>query len=242
MFRKKSDSGEDGPKGPTDDPTFRASEPAPPKVSAARGPQIPARSPGGGGFHPDIPQRPADSPGAPKRPEAKPSASAPASAPASVPAPAPATEGKSMGNSVDKNTLIVGEDIRLKGEITSCDKLVVEGHVEVSLTNGRQIEIGPSGVFTGHAEVQEADISGRFDGELTAHERLEVRSTGHITGTIRYGRIVIEAGGEIVGAVEAMTSAGASKAPAKPAAAAPNTGGSASTKKAEPELEMTSQE
>lgn len=203
MFRKKSDLNEDGPKGPSEDTASRGPEPAMPKVPAARPPQLPTRPPGGAGFHPDIPQRSADTPGGPKRSEAKPSAS----------------EGKTMANSVDKNTLIVGEDIRLKGEITSCDKLVVEGHVEVSLTNGRQIEIGPSGFFSGQAEVQEADISGRFDGELTAHERLVVRSTGHITGKIRYGRIVIEAGGEIVGAVEAMAGAGESKTPDRPSAA-----------------------
>lgn len=229
MFRKKGDPSEDGPRGRADDTVFKGSEPAP-KVSAPRGPQIPARPPGGAGFHPDIPhrsadapQRSADIPGATRRPEVKP----------------PANEGKTMANSVDKNTLIVGEDIRLKGEITSCDKLVIEGHVEISLTNGRQIEIGPSGVFTGQAEVQEADISGQFDGELTAHEQLVVRSTGHITGKIRYGRIVIEAGGEIVGAVEAISGTGATKAPDKPAAAAPKTGDAKSTPKDPAGLEMT---
>ncbi len=232
MFRKKSDGGEDGPKGPASDTAFTDTGPAPPRASAPRGPQIPARPSGGAGFHPDIPQRSAESSGAPRRPEVKP----------------PASEGKSMANSVDKNTLIVGEDIRLKGEITSCDKLVIEGHVEISLTNGRQIEIGTSGVFTGRAEVQEADISGHFDGELTAHERLVVRSTGHITGTIRYGRIVIEAGGEIVGSVEAMTGAnsgkfavaGAPNTPDQKPAAPGGPGGAASAKKTEPELEIPS--
>ena len=233
MFRKKSDLSEDGPRGPADDTAFRYPKPAPPRASTTRGPQIPPRPPVGAGFHPDIPQRSADIPGAPKRSEVKPSAN----------------EGKTMANSVDKNTLIVGEDIRLKGEITSCDKLVIEGHVEISLTNGRQIVIGSSGVFTGQAEVQEAEISGRFDGELTAHERLVVRSTGHITGKIRYGRIVIEAGGEIVGAVEAIASAGdakssganAPKVSDQPSPAALNTSGAASAKKNAPELEMTSQ-
>lgn len=223
MFRKKSDLNEEGPKGPANDKAFRDPEPAPPKVPAARSPQPLSRPSGGAGFHPDIPQRPADNAGAARRPEVKP----------------PANEGKPMANSVEKNTLVVGEDIRLKGEITSCDKLVVEGHVEVSLTNGRQIEIGPSGVFTGKAEVQEADISGRFDGELTAHERLVVRSTGHVTGKIRYGRIVIEAGGEIVGAVESVADAGAPRAPEKPSAPAPSAGGAAPGKASVPELEIT---
>ena len=44
----------------------------------------------------------------------------------------------------------------------------------------------------------------RFDGELIANETLIVRAGGHINGKIRYGRIVIESGGEVVGDMEAL--------------------------------------
>ncbi len=226
MFRKKNVPGVGAPADDKDDTAFVVPDPTPPKAPSTRNAQVTTRPPGGPGFHPDIPHRSQDTSGAPTRPEANP----------------PAREGKPMANTVDKNTLIVGEDIRLKGEITSCDKLVVEGHVEVSLTNGRQIEIGPSGVFTGKAEVQEADISGRFDGELTARERLVVRSTGHITGKIRYGRIVIEAGGAIVGAVEAMVGAEAPKSASEGVSKAPDQAGTPSAKKDAPELEIMSQQ
>ncbi len=99
----------------------------------------------------------------------------------------------------ESRKLTVGRDICLAGEITSCDKLVVEGRVEVHLSDARVIEIAPSGFFKGSAEVELADVSGRFDGELIARDKLIVRKGGRIKGSIRYGSIIIESGGEISG-------------------------------------------
>ena len=97
--------------------------------------------------------------------------------------------------------LTVGPGIRLKGEITDCDTLVVEGHVEVSAKT-RLIEIAETGTLIGDIEVKTADVSGRFDGSLDANERLMIRSTGRVSGKIRYDIIEIESGGRISGDVE----------------------------------------
>ena len=108
------------------------------------------------------------------------------------------------GGDGDGKRLVVGRDIRLSGEITACDKLVVEGHIEVSLPGARVIEVSQTGFFKGNADVEEADISGQFEGELIARDRLVVRAGGRISGTIRYGRIVIESGGEISGDMQTL--------------------------------------
>ncbi len=47
-------------------------------------------------------------------------------------------------------------------------------------------------------------ISGRVDGNLTVRQRLLIRSTGQISGTVRYGRIEIEEGGEVNGDVRSL--------------------------------------
>ncbi len=109
-----------------------------------------------------------------------------------------------VGDSESKR-LIVGRDIRLSGEISACDKLVVEGHIEASLPGARVIEVSSTGYFKGNADVEEADISGHYEGELIARDRLVVRAGGRISGTIRYGRIVIESGGEISGDMQALS-------------------------------------
>lgn len=115
----------------------------------------------------------------------------------------------------DEKKLTVGPEIVLSGQITSCDRLVVEGRVEASLTDSRAIEIADTGFFKGTAEIDSAVIGGRFEGTLTVRERLTIRSTGRIQGKIRYGQIEIEPGGEISGEVQV---AGRGQAALKPVA------------------------
>jgi cytoskeletal protein CcmA (bactofilin family) len=104
--------------------------------------------------------------------------------------------------------LIVGEGIRLSGEISSCDRLVVEGEVEVTLNDTLALEIASSGRFTGGCEVEEADISGVYEGDLTVRRRLFVRGTGKLTGTVRYGELELERGGQIAGNISVLSTGG----------------------------------
>src|SRR5450759_1118296 len=50
-------------------------------------------------------------------------------------------------NGVEARKLIVGRETSLSGEITSCDRLVVEGSVEANLQNCQHMEITETGVF-----------------------------------------------------------------------------------------------
>ncbi|HXV25114.1 MAG TPA: polymer-forming cytoskeletal protein, partial [Alphaproteobacteria bacterium] len=74
--------------------------------------------------------------------------------------------------------------------------------------------IAEAGLFRGSAEIDMADVSGRFEGELTVRSRLIIRSSGRIVGTVRYGQIEIERGGVISGQIEHLSSTGAAAAPA----------------------------
>lgn len=103
-----------------------------------------------------------------------------------------------------ESRLIVGPNIKLKGvEIEDCDTLVVEGYVEASM-DSRVIEIAETGVYKGKVEIDTAIVRGRFEGELTARERLVVDATGDVSGTIRYGRLAIEEGGRVHGDLDEL--------------------------------------
>ena len=106
-----------------------------------------------------------------------------------------------------RSKLIVGPDIKLKGaEITDCDTLIVEGRVEASM-DSRVIQISESGIFSGRAGIDIAEIRGCFEGELTARKQLLVCATGKLSGKIRYGKLAVEEGGELSGDVAALTEA-----------------------------------
>jgi cytoskeletal protein CcmA (bactofilin family) len=119
-------------------------------------------------------------------------------APSTAAANTPAKEGESK--------LTVGPNIKLKGvEITDCDTLVVEGSVEATM-DSRVIQISERGSFKGSCEIDIAEIHGQFDGNLTVRQKLTIYSTGKVTGKIRYGKVVIEEGGQLSGEIEAGAS------------------------------------
>ena len=97
--------------------------------------------------------------------------------------------------------LIVGKETNLNGEITACEQLIVEGTVDAMLTHGKYIEISKGGLFKGAADVDEAEISGVFEGQLKVRRRLVIHAGGRVSGELEYGEIEIERGGHFVGTV-----------------------------------------
>jgi cytoskeletal protein CcmA (bactofilin family) len=93
---------------------------------------------------------------------------------------------------------VVGKQIRLSGEITGCEKLVVEGQVDARLSEVKAIEVSPAGMFKGTAAVEQAIIAGAFDGTLTVGH-LEIAATGSVSGTITYKTVAIANGGKLTG-------------------------------------------
>jgi cytoskeletal protein CcmA (bactofilin family) len=100
--------------------------------------------------------------------------------------------------------LTVGRDICVRGEITACDVLVVEGRVEASIAGSNLMEIAETGLFKGDAEIDHAVIGGRFEGNLVVRDRLFIGATGKVTGSVRYRRLEIALGGELIGDAQVM--------------------------------------
>jgi cytoskeletal protein CcmA (bactofilin family) len=128
------------------------------------------------------------------------------SRPGGEPVHALASPRQSLGardNEVEARTLIIGRGISLSGNINSCDRLIVEGRIEANLQNCKHITVAEAGIFNGKAAIDDAEIRGRFEGDLVVRKRLLIRTGAHVSGTITYGEIEIEAGGRISGVLQA---------------------------------------
>ncbi|MBL4720614.1 MAG: polymer-forming cytoskeletal protein [Alphaproteobacteria bacterium] len=119
--------------------------------------------------------------------------------------PGPSARRRSTPSDAPGKKLLVGREIKLSGEITACDTLVVEGTVEAQLKDSRVIEVARSGHFKGSADIDVAEIGGHFDGELIVRQRLLIESTGLVTGTIRYKELEIERGGRLSGDIQIIS-------------------------------------
>jgi cytoskeletal protein CcmA (bactofilin family) len=125
--------------------------------------------------------------------------------PAPMPPPAEAARAEEPTGG---SKLIVGPNIKLKGvEIDDCDTLVVEGRVEATMVS-RAIQIAEHGAFSGNVDVEVAEIRGVFQGEMTARRKLVIHASGRVSGKIRYGKMLVQEGGEMSGDVGALPVAG----------------------------------
>jgi cytoskeletal protein CcmA (bactofilin family) len=117
-----------------------------------------------------------------------------------APAPAPVA-GEST---IQPKRLSVGNGVRLKGAaIEDCDALIVEGQVEATI-DCRTLHVAADGIYRGKATVNNAEIQGRFEGELQVRERLVLRAGGHIAGKICYGKLLVEEGGVLGGEITTL--------------------------------------
>lgn len=110
----------------------------------------------------------------------------------------------SRNTATNKRVLSVGPDIQMKGEIASCDRLVIEGLVDAVIRDVHTVELTETGALKGTAEVNDAEISGAFEGDLVVRGKLTIHATGRVRGNVTYDEIEIQRGGQISGNIRTV--------------------------------------
>ena len=142
----------------------------------------------------------------PLAPGAKPSTGAASAGMGSAKSQTRRQDGR-LQSAVEGRKLVVGREICLSGEIKTCEKLVVEGKVEADLSDSQSLEISEPGLFRGNAKVEDCEISGTFEGELTVTGTLVLTPTGRVSGKIRYANLVVAPGARLRGDIDSLDAA-----------------------------------
>ena len=90
-------------------------------------------------------------------------------------------------NVIAKNTTIVG-DIKSDGDFR------IDGSLEGTLTTDGRVIIGTNGFIKGKVEATNADIEGKFSGELLVSNTLTIKATADISGNVVVGKLSVEPG------------------------------------------------
>ena len=90
-------------------------------------------------------------------------------------------------NVIAKNTSIVG-DIKSDGDFR------IDGSLEGTLTTDGRVIIGTNGFIKGKVEATNADIEGKFSGELLVSSTLTIKATADISGNVVVGKLSVEPG------------------------------------------------
>ena len=109
---------------------------------------------------------------------------------------------RAIGGDADGKQLLVGKAVTINGEITGCERLVVEGKVDATIKDVKFIEVTANGAFKGNAEVENANIAGAYEGTLKVSGHLEIAGTGTVKGTVSYKTIAVASGGQVLGTIE----------------------------------------
>jgi cytoskeletal protein CcmA (bactofilin family) len=56
--------------------------------------------------------------------------------------------------------------VSVSGEITSCNRLIVQGKIEAKLADYPNVIIKEGGAFKGESSTEDADVRGSFEGNL----------------------------------------------------------------------------
>ena len=98
----------------------------------------------------------------------------------------------------------ISQGIRIKGEVTGSEDLFVDGQVDgkLNLTNG-SLTIGPNGSVKADVTAREVIVRGKIEGKVSGRDKVQLWSTGQVTGEIQTDRLAIEDGALLRGRVEA---------------------------------------
>jgi cytoskeletal protein CcmA (bactofilin family) len=137
-------------------------------------------------------------PGEPERP-AMPASSVPSmSEPAAAAAPRTAA---TTTTTADQAT--IGKSLVIKGEVTGSESLYIDGRVEGSINlSGNRVTVGRNGVVAANINAREIVVLGKVRGNLTASDRVDIRSDGSLTGDVVAARISIEDGAFFKGGID----------------------------------------
>ena len=97
----------------------------------------------------------------------------------------------------------IGKSLVVKGEVTGSESLYIEGKVEGTINlPGNRVTVGRNGQVAANITAREIVVQGRIVGNVTASDRLDVRSEGSLTGDVVAQRISVEDGAFFKGKID----------------------------------------
>jgi cytoskeletal protein CcmA (bactofilin family) len=168
----------------------------------------------------------------PQTPSREPARPTPPPTPAYEP---PRSAAPPAMSSADQAT--IGKSLVIKGEVTGSESLFIDGKIEGSITlPGNRVTVGRNGNVSANVSAREIVVLGKVRGNVTASDRVDIRSEGSLIGDVSAQRISIEDGAYFKGGIDirkpngSEKSASAASTPAPSASkASPSAATSAST-------------
>ena len=105
-----------------------------------------------------------------------------------------------MNGTGSKNVL--SSDVEISGTLKFAGELTFEGKLEGDIVSDGTLQLGDSTVINGNVNVTSVVVRGKVNGNITAKDKIEIKSKAELFGDIKSSKLVIEEGVTFVGKTE----------------------------------------
>lgn len=96
----------------------------------------------------------------------------------------------------------IGASIRIKGDVTGDENLIIQGHVEGTIKVQGHVTISKTGKVKANIEAKQIIVEGELLGDMLGEEKVIIRDTGNVNGNIVAPRVSLEDGAMFKGSIE----------------------------------------
>jgi len=103
----------------------------------------------------------------------------------------------------EHETGCIGSSLKVKGEITGTEDLLIDGEVEGQIhLDERKLTVGTTAKVTADIDARDVVVYGTVKGNVSAKGRIEIKKDGAIIGNLTTAQIIIEDGAGFKGTIE----------------------------------------
>lgn len=113
------------------------------------------------------------------------------------------TSHQQVPSKTANNVMAIGSSIRIKGDVTGDEDLIIQGHVEGTINlKGHNVTISESAKVMANIEANQITVEGELSGDMNGSEKVNIRATGNVHGNIIAPRVTLEDGALFKGSIE----------------------------------------
>ena len=102
-----------------------------------------------------------------------------------------------------KNVSVIGPTLVIKGELSADEDLVIEGHIEGTITHHKKnLTIGKQGRVTADIHASSVIVEGELNGDIHGDGLVSLARDSTVNGNVFCSRLVMEDGAKFNGKIE----------------------------------------
>ena len=107
-----------------------------------------------------------------------------------------------MEPSTNTSKNVLNNDVEIKGNLKFSGERTLDGKLEGEINTDGVLNLGDKGSVTGNISAQTVVVRGKVNGNITAKEKIDIKSKAEVFGDVKSAKLVIEEGVTFVGKTE----------------------------------------